>query len=117
MIITESDRVILVAIAAGFLSGSFQLLLSSFLDRKKAQLFNNQQFLLKLLYSSVAHAIILGVVVFALSVWDTSMSVVRLNQFAIAMAVALGIAPLHNRLWSFLFFRLSLFQQKDTANH
>ena len=112
MIITELNQIVLTAVAAGFFGGSCQSLLSYILDKNERQLFSDK-FIVKFLYFSVSYSIILGVIVFALSVWDTSMSAAKVNRFTIAIATFLAIAPIYNRFISFIFSIFSQFKLFD----
>ena len=108
MILTESDRIILIALAAGFLSGSCQSILRYIIDRNERQIYRGQKFIAKFLYLSFSHSIILGMMAFVSSVWDISMSAVKLNQFTIAMAIFFAVTPLYDRIISFIFSRFKI---------
>ena len=104
---SELDRIIVVAIAAGFLSGSSQSIFDNILkSRAEQQAFTTKKFTIKFLYSSFAHSAILGAMIFVLAIWDTSLSIAKINRFSIAMAIFYAIMPFHDRLWSFIFSKL-----------
>ena len=102
MMITESDRTILIAILAGFLSGLCQSLLKYFVDKNERH-YRGKQFVVKLLYSSFSLSIIFGLMVFGLSVWDISMTTANLNRYTIAIASYFAIVPIQELFFAFVF--------------
>lgn len=117
MMITESDRIVLIALSAGFLSGSCQSVIEYIIDDDKRHIYHGQKFIAKFLYSSFALSIILGVMTFGLSVWDTSISVAKINRSTVAIAIFLALAPLSDRFWSFIFSQFKRTERKNTTNN
>ena len=114
MIITESDRIVLIAILAGFISGSCQSVLKYAVDEQERQIYRGRKFVAKFFYSGFSLAVILGVMVFVLSVWDTEMSFAELNRFTVAMAAFFAVTPLSDRFWSFIFARFKISEPENT---
>ena len=111
--LTELDKSILLATAAGFMSGLFQSSLEHILQikvDKKTITFN--KIINRCLFSGFASAILFGVMIFALAAWDTTMSTPELNRYSIALAVGLGFTPIFNKFLEFVF---SLFKS-STSN-
>ena len=105
--LTELDKIVSIAMAAGFFSGSFQSILDYILksnEERESQ--TVKKIASKFMYLCLAYSILLGAMTFVLAIWDTSTSVAQLYRFSIAMAICFGIMPLQDRLWSFIFAKL-----------
>ena len=103
----DSDKIIIVATAAGFASGLVQSLLDDYLKiRLDGQIFVFKRTLLKSLYAASALAVIFGVMIFALANWETKMSQFELYRYSIAMAIAFSLMPFSDRVIGMIFARL-----------
>ncbi|MEM7595491.1 MAG: hypothetical protein AAF383_28995 [Cyanobacteria bacterium P01_A01_bin.83] len=106
--LTELDRIILIATASGFLGGSFCSILDYVLQtRVEHQAITPKQFWIKYLFASCLYSFLLGLGVFVMAVYDTSISTAELNKFTIVMAIFFSITPINDRFWSFIFSRWS----------
>ena len=102
--LTELERVTLVAITAGFLSGSLQSILDYALQTElKKQIVTLEKFFNKLLFLSLTGAVLFGAGVFVYAIWDTSMSASQLNEFSLALAAIVGLMPILEKFLGSVF--------------
>lgn len=111
MILTDLDRSILVAIAAGSIGGSFKSVLEDILriklDEEAVRL---TRIISKCFFSAFTYGIILGIGIFIASL-DSNITITQLNHLTIAFAILLIIDPLYYRAVSFIVF---LFKKSKT---
>lgn len=107
MILTELDRIILLAMTAGFLSGSFQSIVDYMIQtRLEQQAISFNRFLNKFLFLGFSGSIIFGIGIFSLASWDTSLSASELNELSFSLAITIGALPIVEKLLSFVLTQL-----------
>ena len=107
MILTELDKVVLLAITAGFLGGSLQSIADHVIRTKlERQKIGFNRFLNRFLFLSLAGSVIFGIGIFVSASWDTSLSASELNESSFSLAIVLGTLPIVEKLLSFVFTQL-----------
>lgn len=104
MFLTDLDRSILFAIAAGSISGFFSSALEDTLiiklDKEVIQL---TRIISKCFFTAFTYGIISGVVVFLASL-DSNITIKQLNRLTILLSTYISTNPLYYRLTSFILF-------------
>ena len=107
MILTELDKVVLLAITAGFVGGSLQSIADYAIRTKlERQAIGFDRFLNRFLFLSLAGSVIVGIGTFSSATWDTSLSASELNESSFFLAITLGVLPIIEKLLSFVFTQL-----------
>ena len=107
MILTEVDKVVLLAITAGFLGGSFQSIADYIIRTKlERQEIDFKPFLNRFLFFSLTGSVILGIGIFISATWDTSLSASELNELSFSMAIVIGTLPIVEKLLLIVFTQL-----------
>lgn len=103
MILTDLDRSILFAIAAGsisgFLSSALEDTLIIKLDKEVIQLIR----IVSKFFTAFTYGIISGIVVFLASL-DSNITIKQLNRLIIFLSTYISTNPLYYRLTSFILF-------------
>lgn len=107
MILTELDRIILLAMVAGFFCGSLQSIIDYIIGTKlERQVISFNRFIHRLLFLSFTGSIIFGIGIFAYATWVTSLPASELNELSFFFAITLGVLPIIEKLLSFIFTQL-----------
>ena len=105
--ITELDRIIFIAMAAGFAYGlvmaGLDFTLRIKLDKQTISL---KRIALMLSFSSLYNAVLFSIGIIALTLLDTSISADELNKFSIYLAVTLGVLPVIERVIYYIHSRI-----------
>ena len=107
MILTELDRVVLWAMTAGLLCGSFQSIADYIIRTKlERQTIGFNRFINRFLFLSLAGSVIFGLGTFGFAIWDTSLSASEINELSFSLAITIGMLPIVEKLLSFVFTQL-----------
>ena len=103
MILTELDEVILIAMAAGFVSGSLQTIIDYILQTKlEKRNVTFKEFINRFLFLSSAASVLFGIGTFSFAAWDTSVSASELNEFSFTLAAILSFLPVIEKFYYFV---------------
>ena len=104
--LTELDQTTLLAVVAGFLSGSVGSTMNYVLQSKlEKQAYTIKQFFNRLWLMSLSYSAILGLGVFVSATWDISTSIAELNKFTITMACCFALMPVIEKSGNFVISR------------
>ena len=107
--LTELDKTTLLAIVAGFLSGSVGSTMSYILQSKsEKQAYTIKKFFNRLFFISLSYSAILGLGVFVSATWNVSTSIAELNKFTITMASCFALMPVIEKFGNLVISRFKV---------